>query len=146
MKYEVLLVTAQTPVTILTTHGDIDGSNYRELIQIVSNLHHSGTRNLLLDLADTPFMSSSGMVALHSIALMLNGEAPPDVEQGWNALHSMAEGPGTVQSHLKLLDVQPRVNHTLEISGLKPFYETFTNRETALASFEPERTAPAGAI
>lgn len=128
-------VTAPVPVTILTTHGDIDGSNYMELIRIAQKLYGEGVCNLLIDMADTKYMSSSGLVALHSITMLLKGEKPLDVEDGWNALRDMAEGPGVVQTHLKLLNIPPRVDHLLEISGLKEAYQVFTDREMALGSF-----------
>jgi anti-anti-sigma regulatory factor len=128
---------------VLTTHGDIDGSNYRELISVVRKLYQDGTRNLLLDLGDTGFISSSGLVALHSIALILNGSEPLNIDEGWSALHTMGQGPGALQVHLKLLNVQARVDRTLDISGLKPYYEIFSDRAAALASFQPEKNAPA---
>ncbi len=140
MKYETAFLNTPAPVTVLTTHGDIDGSNYRELIAVAQKLYQDGTRNLLLDLADTPFMSSSGMVALHSVALLLQGGQPLNVEDGWAALREMGAGLGGPQAHLKLLNVGPRVDRTLEISGLKTFYQIFTDRQTALASFQPEKT------
>ncbi len=143
MKFDTAFITSPAQVTILATHGDIDGSNYRELIAVVKKLYQEGTRNLLLDLSDTPFMSSSGMVALHSITLLLNGSQPLNVEDGWSALHEMGQGLGTVQSHLKLLNVQPRVDRTLDISGMKPYYAIFSDRDAAVASFQPEKTAPA---
>lgn len=144
MNFETDFVSASTPVTILTTHGDIDGSNYRELISFVEKLYQDGTRDLLLDLGDTPFLSSSGLVALHSITSTLNGGQPLNVEEGWSALHEMGTGFGTVQRHIKLLNIQPRVDRTLGIAGFKAFFEIFTDREAALASFQPEKTASAG--
>ncbi len=135
MNIETASVTAPVPVTILTTHGDIDGSNYQELIMTGQRLCKAGMTNLLIDMGDTKYMSSSGLVALHSIAMLLKGEQPLNVDDGWNALRDMAEGPGETQQHLKLLNIPPRVDHLLEISGLKEVYQVFTDREAALASF-----------
>jgi anti-anti-sigma factor len=143
MSFEVSFFSGPSPVTIVTTHGDIDASNYRELIEIVQKLFQNGTRDLLLDLGDTQFVSSSGMVALHSISLLMNGGKPLNVEDGWSALHEMSSGPGAVQAHLKLLNVRPRVDRTLDISGLKPFYEIFSDKGDALNSFQPKKEAPA---
>jgi anti-anti-sigma regulatory factor len=143
MSFETSFLSAAVPVTLVTTHGDIDASNYRELISLGQKLYHDGTRNLLLDLGDTQFVSSSGLVALHSLALTLNGGQPLNIDEGWSALREMGGGLGAMQAHLKLLNVQPRVDRTLDLSGLKPFYEIFTNREAALSSFQSEKTAPA---
>src|SRR5512133_13737 len=141
MNFETTFVSAPAPVTVLTTHGEIDGSNYRELISAVQKLYQAGTRNLLLDLGDTKFISSSGLVALHSITSMLNGGQPLNVEEGWSALHEMGTGFGTLQAHLKLLNIQPRVDRTLDMSGFKTFFEIFTDRDAALTSFLPDKTA-----
>jgi anti-anti-sigma regulatory factor len=142
LNYETTFVSTQVPVTVLTTHGDIDGSNYQEFISVVKALYQDGTRNLLLDLGDTPFISSSGLAALHSIALIMNGGQPLNTEDAWSTLRTMGLGLGMLQMHLKLLNVQPRVDRTLTISGQKTFYEIFSNRDEALASFKPEKTGP----
>lgn len=129
-------VQGATPVTVLRTEGDLDASNYQELIARVQALYRDGTRDLLLDLGGIPFISSAGIVALHAAALILRGERPPDPEAGWEAFHAidrdLAAG---IQPHIKLLNPQPRVERALEKTGLKQFFEIFTERETALASF-----------
>ena len=63
----------QVPVTVVQPQGALDASSYKDLIQKAQDLSASGTRYLLIDLSDTPFMSSAGVVALHTIALMLRG-------------------------------------------------------------------------
>jgi len=83
-----------------------------------------------------PYMGSSGLVALHSIALLLRGETPPDPESGWNAFHSIARDRETgAQPYVKLLGLQPKVDRTLEITGMKVFFEIYADRAAALASF-----------
>jgi len=132
-------------VTILGLHGDLDASNYQDVIAKAREVYNTGTRYLLIDMSDTPYMGSSGLVALHSIAVLLRGEEPPDPESGWNAFHAIArdrarllsEAEGrAVQQHVKLLNPQPRVDRTLEMTGLKQFFEIYTDLQTAIASFE----------
>jgi anti-anti-sigma regulatory factor len=128
-------------IAIMTTHGDIDASNYLELVQKAQGLVSSGVQNLLLDLSDSPFLSSSGLVALHSIALLLRGKKAPDPDSGWDAIHAMENDiENGLQQHIKLLNPQPRVDKTLERTGLKQFFEIFTDRDEALASFRPQST------
>ena len=127
---------AAVPVAVLTTHGDIDASNYLELVQAAQQVHEDGVCDILLDLSDTPFFSSSGLVALHSIARLLRGEAPIDPEYGWSAFHEMESNLSDgMQKHMKLLNPQPRVTRTLERSGLMDYFAIFTDRQEALASF-----------
>jgi anti-anti-sigma regulatory factor len=126
----------RVPVAILGIQGDLDASNYQDLIARAKEVYGAGTRHILLDLSNTPFMSSSGMVALHSIALLLRGEQPPDPEHGWAAIHGLGQGLGTgPQQHIKLLNPQLKVDRALEKAGLKGSFEIHTELATAIASF-----------
>jgi anti-anti-sigma regulatory factor len=127
---------ARVSVNVLRLHGDVDGSNYREVIERANELYQAGARHLLIDLGDTPYMSSAGLVALHSIALLYRGSQPPDLENGWRALRATSEaGGGGAQPYVKLLNLQPRVTNVLDQTGLLAFFETYTDQATALASF-----------
>jgi anti-anti-sigma regulatory factor len=129
---------ARVPVTILRLQGDLDGSNYLDLVAKAKDCYKDGSKNLLLDLGGVPYMSSAGLVALHSSVQLFRGEQPPDPNAGWSALKSVAldkpEG-GTAQSLVKLLNPQPRVSRTLEMSGMNAFFEVYTDEGTAVASF-----------
>ena len=59
-------VVAGVPVTVLRLEGELDASNYRQLITQTDSLYRDGTRHLLVDLSELAFLSSSGLVALHS--------------------------------------------------------------------------------
>jgi anti-anti-sigma regulatory factor len=126
----------RVPVTILSLQGDLDASNYQQIVARGRELYAAGTRRLLLDMSSTSFMSSSGLVALHSLALLMRGETPPDPEAGWRAIRAVGEeADAGQQANVKLLNPQPQVDRVLERSGLKQFFEVYTSRETALASF-----------
>jgi anti-anti-sigma regulatory factor len=138
MNITVQQVQGKVPVTIMQLQGELDASCYLDVIEKARELFQAGTRDLLLDLGEMPFMSSSGLVSLHNIAMLMRGEKPPDPEAGWGAMHSMAD---TVESasgyevHCKLLSPHPRVEKTLTITGFNNIFEVFTNREEAIASF-----------
>jgi anti-anti-sigma regulatory factor len=126
----------RVPVTVLSLQGDLDASNYQQIVARGRELYAAGTRHLLLDMSGTSFMSSSGLVALHSLALLMRGETPPDPEAGWRAIRAVGEeADAGQQASVKLLNPQPQVDRVLERSGLKQFFEVHTSRETALASF-----------
>ena len=126
----------RVPVTILELHGDLDGSNYQEVIARARDLYGAGMRHLLIDMGDTAYMSSAGLVALHSVILLLRGEQPPDPESGWSAFHAIArEQGGGMQKAVKLLNPQPRVRRTLEMTGMQEFFEVYTDRQAAVESF-----------
>jgi anti-anti-sigma regulatory factor len=126
----------RVPVTVLQPHGDLDASNFRDLIAGAQDAHDEGARDILLDLSDTPYLSSSGLVALHSIAVMLRGEKPPDPESGWGAFRSIDRDKDLgLQQHFKLLNPQPDVDRVLEMAGFKQYLEVYTDIEAAIASF-----------
>jgi anti-anti-sigma regulatory factor len=130
------LSTAHASLTVLRLQGDLDGSNYQELIAAAKAAQQAGAKYLLLDLGGVPYMSSAGLVALHSSVQLLRGEPPADPSAGWSALKSVAVSAGsTAQPLVKLLSPQPRVLRTLEMSGMNVFFEIFTDETTALASF-----------
>lgn len=136
MNVENVNVKASTWVTVLRLVGSLDGSNFESLILKARDLHASGMRNMLLDLAGLDFMSSAGMVALHSLVLMMRGEQLPDLTEGWEALRGIGRDEDSAgQKNIKLLNPQPRVLNTLQISGMDRFFEIFTSEREALESF-----------
>ncbi len=129
-------VHGRIPVTVLAIQGDLDASNYDQVIAKARELYAAGARHLLLDLAAMPFMGSSGVVALHSVALLMHGETPPDPKAGWAAFHSIDQvRTGGVQQLVKLLNPQPKVGRTLQMTSMNDFFEIYTDRQAAIASF-----------
>ena len=129
-------VQGEVPVTILQIHGELDQSNYERVVARAREAYAEGARYLLLDLEYVPFMGSSGLVAFHSIALLMRGETPPDPEAGWATLRSMdREQEAGLQQHVKLLNPQPKVERVLMMAGFDRFFEIYTDQEEAVASF-----------
>jgi anti-anti-sigma factor len=124
-------VEGPVPTTILALDGELDASNFEAVIDTVRTLYDGGTRQLLLDLAGLRFMASSGLVALHSIVRILHGEAPPDPEAGWSALHAQL---GDRQTEVQLCAPQPPVERVLARTGLDRLFVIHPDRETALAA------------
>jgi anti-anti-sigma regulatory factor len=125
----------RVPITILSVQGNLDGSNYLQLISKAHELYNSGMRNLILDMSEIPFMSSSGILALHTIALLLRDERLPELENGWAALRNVADENSGFQQHVKLVNPQARVYKTLAITGMNNFFEIFDALDLAVASF-----------
>ena len=128
---------ARVPVTVIALSGELDASNFNELIETTRALYDAGTRHLLLDMSDLRFMASSGLVALHSVLRLMHGEAPPDPEAGWGALHSLGvdvSGGGT-QTEVQLCGPQAPVERVLTRTGLTRLFIIHPDRATALAAF-----------
>jgi anti-anti-sigma regulatory factor len=126
----------KVPVTVVQPHGDVDASNYTELVSKVESAHKDGSQDFLIDLSEVPYMSSAGLVALHSISIMLRGEKPADPQSGWAALKSIDRSRERgMQKHVKLLNPQQFVADTLDKAGFTQFFEVFTDLNKAVASF-----------
>ncbi|MBK9714297.1 MAG: STAS domain-containing protein [Kouleothrix sp.] len=136
MRVTIEAVQGRVPVSILAVHGDLDASTYEDVIAKASELYAVGARHILLDMGDVPFMGSSGIVAIHSIAMMLRGEQPPDPLMGWQAFHSIDQDRGSgKQQQIKILNPQPKVRRTLQMTGMDQFFDILTDRQAALDSF-----------
>ncbi len=125
-------------VTMIKLAGDLDASTYLETIAFAKQKIEKGAQNILLELSEMKFMSSAGLVALHSIVMLLRGEAPPNPDEGWSAIHSISrevEKASGFEPHFKLLNPQARVAKTLTITGFDKIIQVFTDQETALNSF-----------
>lgn len=129
--------TGRVPITVIALSGELDASNFTELIETARGLYDSGTRHLLLDLADLQFMASSGLVALHSVLRLMHGEAPPDPEAGWGALHSLGLDVtgGTTQTEVRLCGPQGPVERVLTRTGLSRLFLVHPDRASAIAAF-----------
>jgi anti-anti-sigma factor len=136
MEITVTTLRGKVPVTVVKPHGDMDASNYTELVKKVESLVNDGSLDFLIDLSHVPFMSSAGLVALHSLARTLRGDNTIDPKTGWAALKSMGAGRDRgPQQHIKLLSPQRNVADTIEKAGFDQFFSVFTDMKAALASF-----------
>ena len=136
MNISVSQAPGRVPVTVLKLDGQLDGQNYQELIAKAQDLFQAGARDFLLDLSDLTYISSAGLVALHSVALLARGEELPDVEGGWSAYRSMGRtSEAGVQRHVKLLNPRSEVMGVLDMVGFSNVFEIYTDREEAVNSF-----------
>jgi anti-anti-sigma regulatory factor len=136
MNISISQASGSVPVTVIKLDGQLDGQNYQELITKAQELYDAGGRDFLLDLSDLTYISSAGLVALHSVALLARGEELPDVEGGWSTYRSMGRSSEAgIQKHVKLLNPRAEVMGVLEMVGFNNVFEIFTDRETAVNSF-----------
>ena len=136
MRISVDTVIGTVPVTVLRLDGDLDASSYEGLIEAGRVAVDGGARDILIDLRSVPFMGSSGLVALHSIALLLAGEEPPDLEGGWDAHHALQRSVESgMQLHLQLLGPGASVRRALERTGMARFIEVHEDEAAAIAAF-----------
>ena len=121
-------VQGRVPVAVLAVRGDLDASNYEALIAQARQVFGAGTGDILLDLSGTTFVSSSGLVALHSIAMLLQGKQPPGAEDGWAAIHAVGRdlGSGVAAAPQAAQTPSPRWSACWNMAGLKELFEMTT--------------------
>ena len=130
-------VAGRVPITVVALEGELDASNYERLIQDVRALYARGTRHILLDLSGLTFLASSGLVALHSIVSVLHGQAPDDLEAGWDTLHHLGHDvdAGDTQREVQLAAPQPAVERVLQRTGMDRLFTVHPDRATGIANF-----------
>ena len=136
MNISVSQAQGRIPVTVIKLDGQLDGQTYQDLINQARELYESGTRSFLIDLAGLTYVSSAGLVALHTVALLARGEALPDTEAGWSAIRSVGgvsrEGK---QEHVKLANPREEVQSVLDMVGFSAAFEIFNDLDEAIKSF-----------
>jgi anti-anti-sigma regulatory factor len=115
-------------VAIMSIQGDINASNFVEVVDKAQEIYQNPVRHLILDLREVPSISSTGLVAVHKIALLYSGI--PETEIHPNLTHS-----SMARKYVKLLSPQPAVDKALETAGMKLFFKVFHDLESALNSF-----------
>jgi anti-anti-sigma factor len=136
MNISISQVQGKVPVTVVKVDGQLDGQSYQDLINKAREAYQAGWHDFLVDMTDLSYISSAGLVALHSLALMLKGEELPDTESGWSAFRSMSKTSGAGrQTHIKLLNPRSEVKSVLDMVGFTAVFDIFTDLDEAVKSF-----------
>ena len=126
----------RVPVTVIHLDGKLDSNSFQNLITQAKVVFNGGARHLLLDMTKLTYISSAGIVALHSIAKLFRGESLPNADAGWNTIRSLEkERVGGAQQNVKFLNVPPEVKSVLDVVGLAASFEMHTDLAQAVASF-----------
>jgi anti-anti-sigma regulatory factor len=127
---------ANVSVTVMQLSGKLDASNYTEVIDSAQQAYTDGARNILIDLSKVPYISSAGLMSLHTVVLIFSGQSAisKDGRRPTFRPINMARD-GEVRKHVKLFNPQPEVLQVLDVIGLKQFFEVHVNLDTAVKSF-----------
>ena len=135
MNISVSQAQGSVPVAVIKLDGKLDGQNYQRLIAKAQELYNAGARKFLLDLSGLTYISSAGLVALQSVALLSRGEQIPDTTQGWSTYRSLHSSQASLQRNLKLLNPRSEIINVLDMVGFGSIFETFTDLDKAVKSF-----------
>lgn len=100
-------------LAVMTVTGRIDSATSAEFETAIQTVIEGGKRNIVLDMADVDFLSSSGLRVLVTTRKDLNKSG----------------------GRITLAQLSERVQETLAIAGLDVLFESFPDRESAIASY-----------
>ena len=104
----------RVPVTVFHIQDRVNLGNYKELEETAREAYANGTRDLVIDLTQTPSLTSIGIRSLAAIYKMLATDEA---------------------NHLKLAGAIEPIREMLQIAGLAEFIEMYDTVEEAVASF-----------
>jgi anti-anti-sigma factor len=134
MEVKVSTENGRVPVTVLHVDGNIDSSTYQSFQAKAEELIQNGSRYFLIDLTHTPYISSAGLRALHSIYNELRS-LNPDANLSDEAVRKGISA-GTYKSpHLKLLNLSKDARTAFQMGGFDMYIETFDDMKSAIQSF-----------
>ncbi len=122
----------RVPVTVIHVKGAVNGASYEQFQVRADESIAGGTRNLLIDLGEVPYMSSAGLRVLNALFDRL--EDDPSTDRGKQRNTGISSGKWKSR-HLKLLNPTPRVLQVLKMAGYDMFLGVHHSLEEAVASF-----------
>ena len=120
-------------VAVVTLTGELDASNFEQLIARVATCYADGAIGCVLDLSGLTFMASSGLVALYAAERIFRGEPVPDLEAGWQVFHDMGAESGQVKN-VRLVGTQAGVQRVLDRTGMSRLFATDASDDAAIAA------------
>lgn len=126
----------RVPVIVMHLTGDLDASNYTDVILKAQGAYDEGARNIVIDLSKVPYISSAGLMSLHTLALIFAGNAIHTSGQGRPSFRSLdLNRDQKVKEHVRLVAPQPAVEQVLDTVGLRDFLSVYADVESAVQSF-----------
>lgn len=126
----------RVPVTVLHLEGELDASTYTDVIKKAQESYDIGARDLIIDLSKAPYISSAGLMSLHTVALIFAGQSLNPNSSGRPTFRSLDPNRDQLaREHVKLLSPQPAVSQVLDTVGLNSFFEVFEDLDAAVKSF-----------
>jgi anti-anti-sigma regulatory factor len=121
-------------LAVIGLTGELDGSNFEQVIDAGRAACDGGAQRIVLDLSRLTYMGSSGLVAIHSISLLLRGQEPPSPDSGWQAIHDIgsAQVDDSQEAPLLLVGPPPSIERVLQRSGMLGLFPVHADRASAV--------------
>jgi anti-anti-sigma regulatory factor len=122
-------------LAVIALNGELDGSNFEQVIDAGRAAVSGGASRVVLDLGGLTYMGSSGLVAIHSIALLTRGREPISPDDGWQAIHDIgSDAADSGEATLHLAAPGPSVSRVLDRSGMTSLFPVHPDRDAAIAA------------
>ena len=135
MEITVSIHQEEKPIAIMCIVGEINASNYLDVVTRAQEVYRDSAKDLIVDLSGVTSVTSTGLVALHQLALIYSG-VPHQIETDGTEVRTDVTHNNSARRHVKLLGPQPVVDKALESAGLKLFFKVFGDLESAIKSFQ----------
>lgn len=132
LEFNITTQTGRVPVTILRPVGEIDSSNYKSFQTAADETISNGTRHLLLDMAEVPYISSAGLRVIHTVFNKLRS-LHQDVND--DELRKQMSAGAYRSPYIKVVNLQPQLKEAFELSGFDVYIEVHDDLTTAIQSF-----------
>ena len=120
----------KVPVSVFHIHGELTADTAAPFDAEAKAAIEGGTRNVLLDLTDVPYIGSFGIRSINNLLVALyeaNGLTELDAR---SVLRT-----GRKAAYLKLLNPNSQVRNVLEASGMDMLLEVHHQMKDAMAAF-----------
>jgi anti-anti-sigma factor len=132
MEIKVTKEQGRVPVTVVHVDGNIDSHTAGDFQSRVEELIQEGARDILVDMAHVPYISSAGLRTLQAVFNQLRALSPDvtdaEMRQGVSA--------GTYTSpHLKLANMSKDASSAFKMAGFDMYIEVYDDVKQAVDSF-----------
>jgi anti-anti-sigma factor len=124
----------RVPVTIIHIEGNLDSSTATQFQKQVEELIKGGARHILVDLSDSPYVSSAGFRVLSQIFKDLNAIHPDSNLNEVDMKKGIAVG-SYKSPYLKLLNLSNQTKTVFTATGFDMYIEEYDDIKKAIAAF-----------
>lgn len=132
MEITIAVQKARVPVTVMHIIGNVDSATYQAFQSQADQVIANGARYILVDLAETHFMSSAGLRVLQNIFTQLRS-IHKDLND--DELRKKISAGGYKSPYIKVADLSSQVKDAFIISGFDTYIEMHDDIKKAIAAF-----------
>jgi anti-anti-sigma factor len=121
------------PITVIQLDGRLNMGNSDQLLKVIEDSYHKGSKNIILDLRNLVSLTSAGLRVILSTYKLLGLESNKSEETPGNTIGPV--GPEK-SPHLKLVGPPPPVDEVLRIAGFDRLMEIYDDLDGALAAYQ----------